>query len=135
MYTTVLLSKSDSCLAWKKWTSLVRGLKFQMFCSAWRRLRGDFTAVYSFLSRGSEEAGTDFFSLVTSDRTQGNSMKLCQERLRLDIRKSFFTQGVFGYWNRLPSEVVTAPNLIDFKKHLDKALRYLVGLLGCPVQC
>ncbi|GAB0199179.1 mitochondrial enolase superfamily member 1 [Grus japonensis] len=41
-----------------------------------RRLRGDLIAAYSFLTRGSEGAGTDLLPLVTSDRTQGNGMKL-----------------------------------------------------------
>lgn len=31
--------------------------------------------VYNFFTRGSGEAGTDFFSLVTRDRTQGNDLK------------------------------------------------------------
>ena len=34
-----------------------------------RRLKGGLIMVYSFLMRGSGGAGTDLFSLVTSDRT------------------------------------------------------------------
>lgn len=45
------------------------------------------------------EADTDLFSVATSDRTQGNGLKLCQERFRSDIR--FFTQRVFGHCNSL----------------------------------
>lgn len=45
--------------------------------------------------------------LVASDRTGGNAMNLCQERLRLDIRK----RDPWGGWalGQAPMEVVTAP--------------------------
>lgn len=34
-----------------------------------RKLKGDLIAVFSILMRGSREAGTDPFTLLTSDRT------------------------------------------------------------------
>ena len=47
-------------------------------------------------------------------------------RVRLGIRKRFFTQRMVEPWNRLPREAVTAPSKIIFKKHLDNALRHMV---------
>ncbi|GAB0210394.1 hypothetical protein GRJ2_003505200 [Grus japonensis] len=91
-----------------------------------RRLRGDLIVAYSFLTRGSEGAGADLLPLVTRDRTRGNGMKLQRGRLRLDIRKRFFTKRVVGHWNRLPREVVTAPSLTEFKKCLDNALSHML---------
>jgi len=32
------------------------------------------------------------------------------ERIKLGIRRSFFTKRVFGHWNRLPRAVTTAPS-------------------------
>ena len=91
-----------------------------------RRLRGDLVALYSFLRRAIGEGGADLFCLGSSDRTCGNGSKLCQMRFRLDIRKHFFTEQVVKHLNRIPMEVVDAPNLSVFKKHLDNALNNML---------
>ena len=66
------------------------------------------------------------FTMVGSDRTRGNGFKLGQGRLRLNIRKKFFTQRVVTHWNRLPKEVADAPSLEAFSARLDVALSSLI---------
>ncbi|KAJ7419371.1 hypothetical protein WISP_54298 [Willisornis vidua] len=78
-----------------------------------RKLIGDLIVVFNILMMGGGGAG----SLVTSDKTQENGMKLSQGRFRLHITKRFFIQVVVGHWNRLPREVVTAPSLTQFRNH------------------
>ncbi|KAJ7408304.1 hypothetical protein BTVI_60230 [Pitangus sulphuratus] len=116
-------------LEWKPYEEQLRSLG--VFSLEKRRLR--LTALTVSLG-GEQEGQADLFSVVTSDRTQGNGLELFQGRLRLDIRKIFFPQRVFGCWNRLPKEVVTAPSLTEFKKHLNDTQAHGVTLGDGPVK-
>ena len=89
-----------------------------------RRLRGDLTALYNclILWRG----GSWSFLSGNSDRMRGDGLKLHQEKLGLDIWKSF-SRGVVGQWHRLPREVVESPFLEVSKKSGDVAPRNTVS--------
>lgn len=58
-------------------------------------------------------------------------MELCQGRFRVWIRIQFFTKRVVRHWNRPSTTVVMTPNLPEFQKHLDNAVR--LRILNGPV--
>lgn len=90
----------------KHWSKHRKRLKsLGWFSPQKRRLKGDLTVIHKCLKRSSSRAGA-LLPLVTSDRTQGNGMKLHQGTFRLDIRKRFFTEKLVSHWNRVLSDVV-----------------------------
>ena len=79
-------------------------------------------AFSSFL-RG--EVGREVLSSCPWDPGTGcvGMVQCCsKERFRLDVWKHFFTERVVKPWDGLPREVVDAPSLSAFKRHLDNAL-------------
>ena len=61
------------------------------------------------------------FSVLHSNRTRSNDLKLEHRQFRTNVSKNFFTVRVTEHWNRLPREVVESPMEI-FKTSLDANL-------------
>ncbi|PKU38341.1 hypothetical protein llap_11354 [Limosa lapponica baueri] len=83
-----------------------------------RRLRGDLINAYQYLKGGCQEDESRLLSVAPSDRTRGNRHKLERRKLCLNTRKNFFTLRATEHWNRLPTEAVESPSLLEILKTL-----------------
>ncbi|KFP29267.1 hypothetical protein N325_07957, partial [Colius striatus] len=117
-------------------TKMIMGLKrlsyeerlaeLGLFSLEKRRLRRDLINIYKYLKDECHEVETSLFSLVTSNRTRGNGMKLEHKKFHLNIRNNYFTAHVTEQWHRLPRGVVESPSLEVFKTRLDMFLCDLI---------
>ena len=92
----------------------------------YRRLRGDMITVYKIM-KGlyHKECCPKLPTLMEKTGREGRQpLQLYQERSNLDLRKHSFTQRVVSVWNTLPSYVVQAESINDFKSKLDENWRY-----------
>lgn len=75
-----------------------------------RRPREGFMMAFTVSSRWEWRNSTDLFSLVIVTGPEGTALELCQGRVRLCIRKIYFSKRVVGPWNGLLRAVVTVPS-------------------------
>ncbi|KAK4824279.1 hypothetical protein QYF61_012839 [Mycteria americana] len=118
----------------EKATKMIRGLEYLSYEDRLRELgfssleKGDLVAAFQYLKGTYKKAGERLFTRACSDRTRGNGFKVKEGRLRLDIRKKFFTMRVVRHWNTLPREATDASTLAVFKARLDGALSNLTSI-------
>ena len=86
----------------------------------YRRIRGDMIETFKILNNIYDSRVTNFLSNSNFSTTRGHNFKLFVQHANFNIRKWFFSIRIVDIWNRLPSNVVNASNVMCFEKRLDK---------------
>ena len=84
-----------------------------------RRRRGDMIRTYQVIYADLSPQPDDFLTPATYSSTRGHKWKLRKEQARLRVRRDCFSVRVLNDWNALPTDVVQAESLNQFKWRLD----------------
>ena len=60
-----------------------------------------------------------FLLRMNTNPTRTNGLKIYKHHCIESLRRYSFSQRIIDHWNRLPSEIVNASNLLSFKTQLD----------------
>ena len=86
----------------------------------YRQLRGDLIQVYKIAKNIYDPTSTEsIFNFCNNQRLRGHIYKINKEYTNKTKYKKFFSNRVVNRWNSLPSDIVTAKNINDFKNKLD----------------
>ena len=90
---------------------------------SYRRLRGDLIETYKITNGMYDPDCSSCLKLwrdvTNSGQLRGHSKKLFLQRSRLQVRENAFAIRVVPTWNKLPEDVVSAPDINVFKNRLD----------------
>ena len=59
------------------------------------------------------------FDITADSCTRGHSMKMVKRHCHTDLRLYFFSNRVVSRWNTLSQDIVSAPSVNSFKRHLN----------------
>ena len=86
----------------------------------YRRKRGNMIQMYKIMNGIVRMNKNDIFTPCTTPYTRGHSQKVFKSHAIKQPRINAFSKRVVNDWNDLPSDVITAPSVIEFKIRLDK---------------
>ena len=92
-----------------------------------RRIRADMLEVFKIM-KGIERINADDLFEMSTQSTRGHKWKFYKKSVKTDYGKFKFSNRVVTDWNNLPTHVVEATGVNDFKGKLDHYLRHMRGL-------
>ena len=89
-----------------------------------RRLRGDLIQTFKIFNQIDDLDMKNFFALSETTYTRNSEAKIFIKYSKTNKRKKNSNR-VSPHWNSLPTYIKFAPNIINFKSHLDCYPKYL----------
>jgi len=83
-----------------------------------RRLIADLMMCFNIIQGNNCLNLDDFFKLNPNKSLRGHSLKISLPLTKLNARKYFFSHRIVPIWNSLPNDLVTAPNIVSFRRSI-----------------
>ena len=114
----------------RKYTKHVKGLnkltyeerlnKLQLPSLEYRQIRGDMIQVYKIAHNYYDNVTTkNLFKFSDNQKLRGHNFKIIKQRANKSKYANFFTNRIVNRWNKLPSEIVNAKSINNFKNLFD----------------
>ena len=113
------IDSQSSSLSWESWRMKLDWMPKAICSLEERRNRADLIEVYKLMHRFSDIPVSTYFQIATDSCTRGHTKKLVKSHCHTDARLCFFSLRVVNRWNSLSQEIVNAPSVNAFKRHLE----------------
>ena len=99
----------------------------------YRQIRGDLIQVYKIAHNFYDPITTkSLFEFSNNHRLRGHNFKILKQRANKSKYSHFFTNRVVNRWNKLPSMIVNATSINNFKNQLDKHYKNIMYKIDIP---
>ena len=126
----------------RKYTKHVKGLnkltyeerliKLQLPSLEYRQIRGDMIQVFKIAHNYYDNVTTkNLFKFSDNQKLRGHNFKIIKQRTNKTKYANFFTNRIVNRWNKLPSEIVNAKSINNFKNLFDsfnKHIQYKIDI-------
>ena len=86
-----------------------------------RQLRGDMIQVFKIANNYYDTITTkSLFNFSNNTRLRGHNLKIIKQTVNKSKYANFFTNRVVNTWNKLPSHIVNAKSINEFKNLFDE---------------
>ena len=87
----------------------------------YRQLRGDMIQVFKIANNFYDPITTNsIFTFSNNNRLRGHNLKILKKQVNKSKYSNFFTNRVVNNWNKLPTHIVNAKSINEFKNSIDK---------------
>ena len=86
----------------------------------YRQIRGDLIQVYKIAHNFYDPTTTkSLFEFTNEHKLRGHNFKIIKKRTNKSKYSKFFTNRIVNRWNKLPSYIVNATSIDNFKNQVD----------------